>query len=85
MGGEEVAGRHRGGDCGVMDEPRDLTPVGDGLERMLRALGMPEAIDIAALVDGWAAVGGGPGEAASSENPSSSSSTGALPRRSVST
>lgn len=44
----------------MMDEPRDLTPVGDGLERMLRALGMPEAIDIAALVDGWAEVAGEP-------------------------
>ena len=43
-----------------MDEPRDLTPVGDGLERMLRALGMPEAIDVATLVDGWAEVAGEP-------------------------
>ena len=38
----------------------DLTPVGDGLERMLANLGMPEAIDVAILVDGWQEVAGEP-------------------------
>ncbi|HSG78431.1 MAG TPA: DUF721 domain-containing protein [Acidimicrobiia bacterium] len=44
----------------MTDERRDLTPVGDGLERMLRALGMPEAIDVTTLVDRWDEVAGEP-------------------------
>ena len=38
----------------------DLTPIGDGIEKMLRALGMPETIDVEALVDHWAEIAGEP-------------------------
>jgi len=44
----------------VREDPRDLTPVGDGLERMLSDLGMPESLDVAALVETWSEVAGEP-------------------------
>ena len=37
-----------------------LRPIGAGLEKMLRALGMPETIDVASLVDDWATIAGEP-------------------------
>ena len=37
-----------------------LRPIGDGVERMLRALGMPETIDVGALVDDWGEIAGEP-------------------------
>ncbi|HSM01958.1 MAG TPA: DUF721 domain-containing protein [Acidimicrobiia bacterium] len=37
-----------------------LRPIGSGLEKMLRDLGMPETIDVAALVDDWPAIAGEP-------------------------
>ena len=44
----------------MRDDPRDLTPVGDGLDSMLRALGMPEAVDVTTLVERWEEVAGEP-------------------------
>jgi len=38
----------------------DLTPVGEGLEGLLRAMGMPAALDVATLVDDWAEIAGEP-------------------------
>jgi len=37
-----------------------LRPIGAGLEKMLRDLGMPETIDFAALVDDWPETAGEP-------------------------
>ncbi len=38
----------------------DLERVGDGLDRVLRRLGMPVVPDLARLVDGWAVLAGEP-------------------------
>lgn len=38
----------------------DLRPVGSGLERMLRDMGMPQVFDVVHLVDEWQEVAGEP-------------------------
>ncbi len=38
----------------------DLTPVGDGLDGLLRSMGMPAALDVPTLVDEWAEIAGEP-------------------------
>jgi hypothetical protein len=38
----------------------ELRPIGSGLERLLRDMGMPEEFDVAALADDWAEVAGEP-------------------------
>jgi hypothetical protein len=43
-----------------MRDDDGLRPIGAGVEKMLRDLGMPETIDVAALVDDWAAIAGEP-------------------------
>ena len=38
----------------------DMKPIGSGLERLLRDLGMPETFDVAGLADEWSEVAGEP-------------------------
>ncbi len=38
----------------------DLKPIGSGLERLLRDMGMPRLVDIASLADEWAEAAGEP-------------------------
>jgi len=44
----------------VTEYGEGLRPVGTGLEKLLRRLGMPEVLDIAALVDEWPGIAGEP-------------------------
>jgi predicted nucleic acid-binding Zn ribbon protein len=44
----------------MKDDPREPARVGEGLEELLRRLGMPEEIDVTALVDEWSEVAGEP-------------------------
>lgn len=38
----------------------DLTPIGSGLERLLRDMGMPRVFDVARLADEWVEASGEP-------------------------
>jgi predicted nucleic acid-binding Zn ribbon protein len=52
-----MAGGGRIGGGGVTDEMR---PIGAGLERLLRDMGMPRVFDIGRLADEWAEAAGEP-------------------------
>lgn len=44
----------------MTDDDQGLRPVGRGVEKMLRDLGMPEMFDVATMVENWEEVAGEP-------------------------